>query len=64
MIRKILVSCHFWETASNVKEVIEVEIDDDATPEEIADAKAEAAREWAWEQISHSWSDATDDDPL
>lgn len=43
---------------STVKDTIEIEVDDDATPSEIEREKEQAAKEWMFDNIDWSWVDS------
>lgn len=55
---KINVSLDTGFSGCNYRDTIEVEIPDDATPEEIQNLKEEAASDWAHNHIDIGWSDA------
>jgi hypothetical protein len=55
---KILVSARTVRQGSDISATLKVEIDDDATPEEIQEEKENVAKEWVNEQIDWYWEDA------
>jgi hypothetical protein len=57
MIIKIKVNLNIGFTSATRKDVIDVEIDDNATEEEIEEAKEEAAKDWAYNFIDIGWAD-------
>lgn len=46
-----------WSISHQESEVIEVEVEADDTPEQIEEAKYQAAREWVYEKVSWSYRD-------
>lgn len=56
-VEKIDVILETGFAGATHNDIIEVEIPDDATPEEILEIKEETSREWAFNIISVSWID-------
>jgi hypothetical protein len=56
MIIKFDVYVSTRYVGSDVKDTLELDIHDDATPEEIEQAKEELARDWLYENINWGWS--------
>jgi hypothetical protein len=59
---KILVSVSTRYVGSKVEEEIEVYVDDDATEEEIEQAKEDTAREWMHGEIEWGWGEIQEEE--
>lgn len=57
---KIEVTARTNRVGSDVSDIIEFEVDDNATDKEIETAKDNEAREWMFEQIDWWWKAVTD----
>ena len=57
---KIKVSVRTNRQGSDCSDVLEFEVEDDATAEEIEEAKDRETKEWMYERIDFWWEDVTD----
>lgn len=55
MIIEFKVSVSTCYVGSKVSDVLTIEVDDDATQEEIELLKEEVAKEWLWSNIDFYW---------